>query len=520
MTRHRPPAFTSTFLIGALLGAASVAIVALSILAVTMLGWVPLIVLLSFVGDSGGSMLPLLVILPVALLLAGLLVMAAMRWALIRFARWPKGPRTYIGMAVGCAVSIALAIVFAPTTLKDMAARITTGESLAQRAALPATDAEMLHMRTSVRPAAEAGNAQAQFELGMALLHGSDGERPDRTAALQWIAASAAQPAGVEARLLQAVERTASLQTPSSGQLRVDRRVKAAALLALQPTLPAAWQPVMLGAAAQLQDRSDAPTQPTPDTVDAYRAAALAGSAAFAVQVAIYDEAAARNADAEGRTGDADAHFARALEGYARAGADYEVARLQHHQPQRAPATTDTPLARHRIQPDAALSQRLLHLANLLDRDAVQTRVGEGHRELAMSAALMAFESSPDPAAFGDLNPTQRWKAPEGPFARWWQALLHARGDCMAALELSELTRSWEGPPVIDRQGMPTTPLDDAWAMAWAERAARCAAPGEQAQQVARRINDLKALIPYRRIPVTQLDAARAGANAMVEGLR
>ena len=522
MNQKPPRTVLKSLAVGLLLGAALAAVCVAGILVLTTLADLLLLLLFSFgMGGKVGvfGMLAWLVGLGVGLVLILGIVALAVRWALRRFARWHKDGWTWAAMGVGIAGAIALAFLFSPYWLKDTTTRLVTGESIANRASLPASEPEIRHMQTVVRPAADAGDALAQFELGMAQLHGAAGEKRDRETGTRWIRQAAAQPQGIEARLLLAVEQIAE-PIPEIGRMRtssdVDKKVEA--LLALRSTLPEQWQPVMLATVGILQQSSYRKDTPEDQAIrDRMIKIGAGGSRAFTVYAAQLEETTASSHEMRKEYAEADIAWQRALQGYAQAGAVFETERLQREMlPKRLRSLSVPAVDDNLLKPDAALSQRLWNFALTVDREQVHERTAGGDQELAKSAALLALEYSPNPAEIASVHPARVWSGDTWAYSRWLLALRHARGDCMAALELSEATKSWRRPG--DQQ--PWTLLNYAWARAWAESAEQCARTDEERRQVREPLDHLIALSHYQGAAPGELENARAGVASMIAQLR
>lgn len=514
-------------LTGFVIGAFGIVLLVAVVLVLFILVSAPLLVYLAYVLGADGSIA--LGLLGVLLAIVAGCVGAAFvaRWIWRRFASWHPDARSLITMGAGALCTLALALAFAPFGLRDMASEVMTGHSLGTREPAPASAEAIQHMRDVVRPAAAAGDATAQFQLAMALLHGTRGEKPEqgRTQIGHWMQLSAAQPQGIEARLTIAAEKMA---TPVSGMGRMvtlqDIAQKSSALRALVPTLPGAWQAVALGTSGLAMQISGPDGQA--DDVSMRQAladAGRAGSRSFGMMAAGFYEGAAVDLDDHQKSADADIAWQQALQAYAQAGNLYETERLQRESlPAHLSTLAVPPPVAHLRAPDAQLSARLWQFAQALaGADIPDGRIPFGHSVLAQAAALIAIETAPDPGALMTARPANGLFAQSPrPLKRWLLALRHARGDCMAALKLSELTRSWESPPVVDADGVPVTPLDDAWSLAWAESAQRCARSIDDKDAVARRIQNLKALIHYETFQPGEVDNARAGVAATLQALQ
>ncbi len=400
-------------------------------------------------------------------------------------------------------------LLLMPASVKDTAIWLATGETAANRAPLPATEAERQHLRETVRPAAQAGDPAAQVELALALQRGAAGEARDPAAAADWLARAASDAQGHEARLLLALDARAE-QVPRGGRLvtEADTALRIDGLRRVAG-LPAAWQPALLGAIGELQRThygEHADDQPMRDTI---AAAGRAGSRAFTVLAAQLDEAMALRDEKDGRAEQADAGFRRALQGYASAGAVFELARLRDEAlPERLQVSPDSQVVPGPA-PDAAVAQRLWRFAWALDADAVHERTTPGQRELAAAVALLAMERAPDPAQIASRNPAQRWAADRRALARWLLALRHARGDCLAALALSDATRGRGTRPRASS-------VELAWALAWAEAGERCASTDDERRQA----RELRGSVESLVFDPGELDAARDGAAATIAALR
>lgn len=512
-----------------LLGLATVAIGVATIVLLVVVAAAPLLLYLAFVLNHTGSVLLSLVGIAVGMLVGIALVVYLARWAWRRLTPSRRGASHWAGIVTGIACMIALAVVFAPTWLRDETSRIVTGKSLAQRAALPATEAEIRHLHDVVQPAAERGDPAAQFELGMALRHGAAGERPDEEAGGRWLHLSAVQPQGTEARLMLAAN-TMATPVPAGGRLVTEADVhdKVRALLAVRDAQPGPWLPVVWGTAGLAEQKTyGLDTEADEPARQAFAKAGDAGSRTLGIYAAMAYERTATSLSRAASAGripetDADSAWQRALDGYAKAGAVYEVLRLQRDTlPQRLRSLPVPAAIGHLPSPDAAFAARLQRFAVILNGDGLpQERVPSGGHNLAQIASLLALELAPDPSAIIKVQPTSRWAKTYDPLQRWLLARRHARGDCMAALELSKLTRDTKAPDITDADGNPNVPLEDAWALAWAEQADRCAQSASARDETSRRLQYLKALTPYERFARDEVANARAGVTAMLAGFK
>jgi len=173
------------------------------------------------------------------------------------------------------------------------------------------------------------------------------------------------------------------------------------------------------------------------------------------------------------------------------------------------------PVARAHLV-DAMLSQRLWLFAQALGDDAAWDHARPGERDLAMVAALVALELAPAASTIAVVNPAQRWTTSPWAMGRWILALRYARGDCLAALELSDSTRFRRRPAVVNQPQPGASTLDMAWAVAWMEVGETCASTDDERTQARVR----RAQLDYLRFTPGTLEKARAGVAATIAELR
>jgi hypothetical protein len=477
----RPAAHRSVWplvAIGLALGAICMALLALLVVALSL--WVngTLLVIIGVgLGDAR------LVWLPFVGLLAVFAVALGLRWLLTRqllpaLRAWrPLGAAGWSAVVIGAATSAALGLWLAPAEITSTARHFVTGETAQQRAARPAV--------------------QARQQRLQAILH--------------------AAPGGPEAVLLAAVDRVAA-PVPSPGRLLDgnDVKTRVAALRGLQPTLPPEWQPVLIGTLAQVQQQHYGPHPEDDARREALAEAGRAGSRALTLLAAENEEGIADYLERRGARQLADKAWQRALEGYAAAGAAFEVARLSDETlPERLGAIQAPPTAQFPGL-DAAFSEKLWVFAQALGDDAAYPHASPGQRDLALMSALIALERAPDAPQVALRNPAQRWGTGPWAMGRWVLALRHARGDCLAALGLSNATRQRRRPAVVNRSQPSASALDLAWAVAWMEAGEACARSDEELRQA----REHRATLDYIRFAPGELEAARAGVSATIEVLR
>ncbi|MEO8674358.1 MAG: hypothetical protein ABI569_02200 [Casimicrobiaceae bacterium] len=503
---------------GILLGLVGAAIVAFVVVALGLLGSVPVMLLISTGFDDARPMMLLLGLIVAALAAAATAIWALGRWILPMFFGQRRSGPGWSAFLLGLLLGIALALSMTPFAVWDMATLLTTGETIAARAPLPADEEELRRLRERVRPAAQAGDPAAQVELALALRRGAAGEARDREEAAVWTARAASHPEGFEARLLLALN-TRAEPVPRGGRMAAesDSAVRVEALRRLRPRLPADWQPALLGTVGEVQrthSGEDPDDQPMRDSM---AEAGRAGSRAFAVLAAEYDEAMAIRDDRDGRIEQADAGWRRALEGYSIGGAAFEIARLRDETlPERLRTMADPPAGASGPASDAAVALRFWRFAWALDADYVDDRTAPKERDVASAMALLAMERSPDPAKIASLNPAKRWFSDPWAIGRWLLALRHARGDCAAALTLSDSTRNRRRPPVVGAPNWAPSMLDFAWALAWLEAAERCALTDDERSLALERRHLLEPL-PFKP---GELASARAGVASTIATLR
>lgn len=472
-----PRSAWSSLWLGFALGAVAVALLAVAVVLGSLLLGAQLLFILSAGFDDKRTLLIL-----VGIVLTTLVVGAALIWLLSRLVpglaqAGGLGARGGAAAAAGAVLSLALAVWVMPEPIKSTALQFATGETAAQRAAQPAADAARQRLHDLL----------------------------------------AAQPGGPEAALLAAVNLVAEPVVASGRVWRAaDVAAKVDALRRLRPTLPSAWQPVLLGAMAKLQ-RTHFGSHPVDGAMrDTLFEAGRAGSSALMVLAAQEEEGIAHHHEINGRVGLADAAWRRAFEGYAAAGVKFEVERLLDETLPERLRTLHAPAAARAVVPDAALSQRLWRFAQAIGDDAANPHATPGQRELAVVVGLVAMERAPDAPHIATQNPARRWSDDPWALGRWMLALRHARGDCMAALDLSDATRQRRRPAVVNRDQPPASSLDMAWALAWAEAAEACVRSGGERRQVSER----RANLDYLVFKSGELDAARVGVAATLATLR
>jgi hypothetical protein len=463
-------------------GAAAVVVLALLVIAFSLSAGGALMVVIQVAFGRSGALAALL--LYGAVLLALVLAAVVLRAVVGRIAPVMRsqfgagrGPVPLMAQVLGMAAGLVLTAWALPTPITSSARQFLTGQTAAERAA---------------RPAVEARSRRLEAVL-------------------------AGHPDGPEALLLKAVNRVAKPLPAGGGQLsNADLQARADALRALAPALPPHWQAVALGTAAeQLRGRSGV------DTTDASVGQALVeagrvGSRAFRVLGAQELERIAARREAKGPSRQADEAWQQALDSYAAAGADYEVARLYDEAlperlrtlplPPRAPAPTA----------DAALAQRLWTFAQALGDDAAWDIARPGERDLALATTLVALELAPEASPLATVNPAQRWTLAPSAISRWLLSLRHARGDCLAALALADATRQRLRDVGVGRSQPGGSSLDLAWATVLAESAQACVRTEEERV----RVREYRAQLDYLNFEPGVLDAARAGLAAGVQGLR
>lgn len=476
VTRSKPRNSAWASLCGGLaLGAAGVALLAVAVIGLSLLLDVPLLLLMSFgfedmrllfVGASG--------------LLATLLAGGALIWLLRRMVAGRLFQGGWVGSvaaASGAALASLIGVWVMPEPIKDTALQFATGQTTAQRAANPAAHAARQRLKEVV----------------------------------------AAQPGGPEAELLRAVDLTVE---PRSSPGRVstadDAAARVDALQRLARSLSAEWQPLLLGTIGHVQRRHSGNHPDDAPMRAALAEAGRAGSHLFRVLAAQEEEGIAHADEVSRRLGPADLAWQRALDGYAAAGAAFEVARLHDETlPERLRALPAVAAASAPV-PDAAFAQRLWKFAQALGDDAAYPHATPGQRELAAAVSLIALERAPEVAAIAVQNPAQRWAVDPWAIGRSLLTLRHARGECMAALALSDAIRQRRRPAVSNAPAPPASSLDMAWALAWIEAAEGCARTDAQRQLLRER----RANLDYLIFAPGELEAARAGVAASVAAWR
>ncbi len=384
----------------------------------------------------------------------------------------------WLGMVTGASLGLFLGAWLVPEPIASSARDFLTGESARQRVERPVTQA-----------------IKQRLELLLA-----------------------AHPEGPEAALIAAVDRTATPVPRPGRQLDdADLQARLDALQQLLPTIPPGWQTVVLGTMAEIQRGHIAgPTTQGP-LAKAQLEASRTGSRAMLILHAQLQEQIAHYAEKAEETALADAAWQRALQAYIAAGAAFDVARFYDETlPQRL-RNVPIPVLSVASSPsvDAVLAQRLESFARALGDDMAWDSARPGARDLALVAALVALELSPAPSAIAGINPAQRWVQSPWALARWILALRHARGDCMAALELSDAL-GHRRRILVNASDTTASELDLAWATAWMEAAGACASTENERAQVQMRKSELA----YLRFAPGALEAARTGVATTVAGLR
>lgn len=480
-TTTRPAAHRFVWTLVALgfaLGAICLVMLALFVVALSL--WVNG-TLLVIIGVGFGD--ARLVWLPFVGLLAALAVALGLWWLLqqqllpaLRGCR-PLGAAGWSAAVIGAATSSALGLWLAPAEITSAARQFATGETAQQRAA---------------RPAVQARQQRLQAILDAA-------------------------PGGPEAMLLAAVDRVAApIPTPGRQLGGDDVKMRVAALRGLQTTLPPEWQPVLIGTLAEVQQYHYGPHPDDEGRREALAEGGRAGSRALTLLAAENEEGIADYLDRGGEQQLADKAWQRALEGYATAGAAFEVARLSDETLPKRLGAIQAPAAAQFPGIDAAFSKRLWVFAQALGDDDAYPHARPGQRDLALMSALIALERAPDAPLVALRNPAQRWSTGPWAMGRWVLALRHARGDCLAALELSNATRHRRRPAVVNQSQPPASTLDMAWAVAWMEAGEACARSDEELRQV----REHRATLAYIRFAPGELEAARAGVSATIAVLR
>jgi hypothetical protein len=445
----RPAAHRSVWTLAALgfaLGAIGLALLLLFVVALSL--WFNSAVLV-IIGVGFGD--ARLVWLPLVGVLTALAIALGLWWLLRKrlhpaLQAWrPLGAAGWSAAVIGAAMSSALGLWLAPAEITSLVRGFATGETAQQRAA---------------RPAVQARQQRLQAILDAA-------------------------PGGPEALLLAAVDRVATpIPTPGRQVDNDDVKMRVAALRGLQPTLPQAWQPVLIGTLAEVQQHHYGAHPEDEARREALAEGARAGSRALTLLAAENEEGIAHYLERNGAQQLADKAWQRALEGYATAG--------------------------------AAFSRRLWVFAQALGGDEAYPHARPGQRDLALMSALIALELAPDAPQFALRNPAQRWGTSPWAMGRWILALRHARGDCLAALELSNATQHRRRPAVVNQSQPPASALDLAWAVAWMEAGEACARSDEALRQV----SEQRATLAYLRFAPGELEAARAGVSAAIAALR
>lgn len=503
-------------LVGLLIGVAGTT-VAFAIVALLTLVSASLIVAL-FTGFAGSVLLSMAGI-ALGLIVLGVLAVLSIDWMLRHTEHLRRDPWAKASMAVGALLVVLPVVVLLPEdTRHEILETVTAHRYRAPPPSLPATEAEQRHLREVLRPAAEAGDARAQFRLGIALRYGLGGAKVDRDEEARWIRRAMEQPDGAEARLLIAVERMAPPDMARTVSAE-DKQAKVQALLALPEAQSPVWRPLVFATIANVQQYSV--TGVTPDDAamrDAWAEAGRAGSRAAAVLAAGLYEEVALKPPRDASEDEIAADWRRAMDGYALAGSLYDLRRLQREGLELPPRATPAALAAPWHTPDATRSRRLQELAETLGGDALpKNRIPSGDSDLAGAAALLATELAPDPTALPSVRAASRDIEQRIPaLQHWLLALRHARGDCLAALELSRRLKSWDDPG----WDTPITTLRTAWAMAWAESAQRCAGGDEQAAEVAQQLRTLGLFASTDHTTDQEIEAARADVAALLAELR
>ena len=468
--------------LGFTVGAAAAAVLALLVIALSLsAGGALMVVILVAFGRSG---------LLAALLLAGAVLLALVLAAVVLRAvvgRIVPVMRSQFGagggrvqlmaQVLGMAAGLALTALALPAPITASARQFLSGQTAAERAARPAIDARSRRLE----------------------------------------AVLAGHPDGPEALLLKAVNRVVTPLPAGGGQLSdADLHARADALSALAPALPPHWQAVALGTAAeQLRGRS---TGEAADAAvsQALLAAGRAGSRAFRLLGAQELERIAARHETKGPSRQADEAWQQALDSYAAAGADYEVARLYDEALPERLRTLPLPPRPPALTPGAALAQRLWTFAQALGDDAGWDVARPGERDLALATALVAMELAPEASPLAQVNPAQRWMLTPRAMGRWILSLRHARGDCLASLALADAIRQRRRDVGVGRSQPGASSMDLAWAVALAEAAQTCVRTEDERAKV----REYQAQLDYLSFAPGVLDAARVGLAELVQGLR
>lgn len=467
------------FGIGFAIGVILVSMLALLVMALSLAVGGTLLVIIE-TGFGGSSVL--VAVLLIAALLAILTTTALAGRFLLgnllpTLRAWgPSGAGGWLAVAAGAVLGLGLGVWVLPQPVASSALQFATGQTAHQRAAGPA----------------------AQRELQDLL---------------------AAHPDGPEAALIQAVNGGPAAGYPAGRLLTGDDlQARIAALRLVLPDVPDGWQPVVLGTIAELQ-RGHLGGPPAPGPMDdALLEAGRAGSHAFLVMAAQRQEEIAHRLEGGNAGAAADAAWQNALQAYAAAGTVFEVARLRDETLPERLRMQPLPVAPLVPRPavDSDLSQRLWQLAQALGDDARWDLARPGERDLAMVAALLALERAAQVSSMARANPAQRWADSPWALGRWILTLRHARGDCLAALELADATRQRRRPAVVNESQPGASPLDLAWAMAWTEAAQACTRTDADRARVRESLQRLDSL----RFEPGVLEAARTGVAASVAALR
>lgn len=467
--------------LGVMLGAAGVVALTTLVVALSLLLSATLFVLIGTAfGDARLVWLPLVGLLA-ALLIALVLAQLLRKRVLPGLRAVPSlgavGAVGWSAALFGAVLSSSLGAWLIPPVITSSAWELVTGQTSKQRADAPAAEARQRRLQAVVE----------------------------------------APPSGPEAALLAAVDFVAGpVRAPGRVLGEDDTNVRVQALRALQPSLPSAWQPVLLGTLAEVQRRHSGHHPADSAMRDTLAEGGRAGSRALTLLAAEEYEGIAHHHERSGELGLADAAWQLALAGYAAAGAQFEVARLYDETLPARLLALPAPKAAPFPGLDAELSQRLWRFAQALGDDAAWPHASAGQRDLAVMVALIALERAPDAAAMALVNPAQRWATDPWAMGRWVLALRHARGDCAAALSLSDATRQRRRPAVVNEHQPSASSLDLAWALAWAEAGDACADSEDDRRQARARL----ASLDYVRFSAGELDAARVGVAASLAVLR
>lgn len=484
---HRP---VRALVGGLVAGLAGCALLAIGVMALSLLGGSFLLLIIEV--GFGSSVTA--VLLKIA---AGFAVMALAAWLVWRLARlvlgWLPAPTGLLGWSaavVGAVLGMRLGWAIAPAEITSTARQFATGQSEAQRAAQPAQTARLQRLK-------------ALFEL---------------------------YPEGPEAMLYRAVNQRATVEAHDRARARdrdskgdpsnPTKELQMATLEQALPSLPPAWRPVALGLLADMHASSDPWRAVEGPRSRRLQEAGLAGSRAYRLLDAQEQERIAQRRPFTEPGDAADTAWRRALMGYAAAGAHFEIARVFDELlpeplrislrslplPQAVPDTTR----------DTRLSERLWNFAQALGDPSAWNQSEYFERQLALAAALRAMELAPTALGSAKENPVLSWVQDRWAAGRFVLALRHARGECMAALDLSDAIRQRWRPQAVSQPMPPASAVDMAWATAWAETAQACAASDAERARAA----SVQDSLAHVRFAPGVLEAARDGVAATLAALR